>query len=151
VVRCEILVAMTRLCRVILPIVAVLGCGGSGGRAIDGSNSSEAVDGGGVASCTVTEYISSSGQTLMNCEEVSGPFVANLKGNCPPPAAAPPGVDVQTKGQYADGPCSRVGLVGGCRATSGAATTTFWYYETPTSSPDVSALCATSGLTYVAP
>jgi hypothetical protein len=142
---------MTRLTQVILPIIAVLGCGAGAGGSIDGSGAGDAVTGGGPVSCTVTSYIPSSGQTLITCEEVSGPFAVELKGNCPPPAADPPGVEVQRKGQYADGPCSREGLKGGCRATSGDATTTFWYYETPTSSPDVEAICATSGLTYVAP
>lgn len=143
--------AMIKLGRGILLVVTVLGCGGGGGGPIDSSGGSEALDGGGLASCTVTDYIPSSGQTLVNCEEVSGPFAAEVKGNCPPPAVAPSGVDVQRKGQYADGPCSRVGLAGGCRVTSGAATTTFWYYETPSSSPDVRAICTTSGLTYIAP
>jgi len=129
---------MTKLGRAILALVAVMGCGGAGG---------EPVDGGGVASCTLTDYIPSNGQTLMICEEVSGPYAPSVKENCPPPDYSD--VQVQRQAQYADGPCSRVGLVGGCRVTLGSATTTFWYYETPSSSPDVSANCATSGLTYV--
>jgi hypothetical protein len=135
----------------ILPIVAVLGCGGGGGGSIDGSGGGGAVDGGGVVSCTVTEDIPSTGQTLLSCEEVSGPFAPSLKANCPPPTTAPPGIEVQSKGEYADGPCSRAGLVGGCTITVGAATSTFWYYETPSSSPDVMSLCAMPGLTYIAP
>jgi hypothetical protein len=149
---------MARLGHAILPIVAVLSCGGGGSVSFDGSGGGdavdgggEAVDGGGVASCTVISYIPSAGQTLMSCQEFSGPSAATVKENCPPPITAPPGVEIQRTGQYADGPCSRVGLVGGCRVTLGAATTTFWYYETPTSSPDVSAICAMSGLTYVSP
>lgn len=142
---------MIRLSQAILPLVAVLGCGGGAGGSIDGSGDGDAGTGGGAVSCTVTTSIPSSGQTLITCEEVTGPVAAELKDNCPPPGTAPPGVEVQRKGEYADEPCSRLGLVGGCRATSGAATTTFWYYKTPTSSPDVEAICATSGLAYVAP
>jgi hypothetical protein len=141
---------MTKLSQAILPIVAVLGCGGGAGGSVDGSDQGDA-GGGGAVSCTVTTYIPSAGQTLITCEEVSGPFAAELKDYCPPPGTAPTGVEVQRKGQYADGPCSRQGLRGGCRAASGAAMTTFWYYETPTSSPDVAAICATSGLVYIAP
>ena len=154
----ETFVGMIRLGHAIVPIVAVLGCGGGGSASIDGSGGGEAVDGGGeavdgggVASCTMIAYIPSAGQTHMTCQEVSGPFTASLKENCPPPIVAPPGVEVQRMAQYADGPCSRMGLVGGCRVTLGSATTTFWYYETPTSSPDVRAVCAMSGLTYVSP
>jgi hypothetical protein len=98
-----------------------------------------------------TDYFPANGQTLKQCEEVSGTYVASLKQNCPPKLVTPSGVEVQRNSQYADGPCAREGLVGGCRVTSGNATTTFWYYTTPTSSPDVQASCAASGLTYVEP
>jgi hypothetical protein len=137
----------------ILMIVGALGCGGGNGVAVDGGVGSDGGGGGGVASCTITDYIPSSGQTSTICEEVAGPFAPSLKANCPPPTEAPAGLEVQTTGQYADGPCSRLGIVAGCRVVLGQAMTTFWYYETaPALSVDeVSALCAMSGLTLVLP
>jgi hypothetical protein len=126
----------------ILLIVAAQGCGGGSGGPVDG--------GGGVASCMITRYIPSNGQTLMTCIEVAGASAPSVKENCPPATMDPPGVQVETEAQHADGPCSRVGLVGGCRVTLGQATTTFWYYQTTGGPPpDVSALCAMNGTTFV--
>ena len=63
------------------------------------------------------------------------------------------GIDVSVM----EGPCSRVGAVGGCRITSGALSETIWYYADGTGggsgpmSSDIQMLCAEGGATFVAP
>ena len=56
-----------------------------------------------------------------------------------------------------DGPCSRVGALGGCRIASGGVSETVWYYADgeddgggPMSS-DIQMLCAEARRTFVAP
>jgi hypothetical protein len=68
-----------------------------------------------------------------------------------------PGTDAGIEVSVKDGPCSRVGAVGGCRITSGAVTETIWYYDDGTDAgggprtSDIQALCAEGGATFVAP
>jgi hypothetical protein len=70
-----------------------------------------------------------------------------------PAAGADAGIEVSVL----DGPCSRVGAVGGCRITTGAVSETIWYYQDGTTasdgptSADVHTLCAEGGATFVAP
>ena len=77
---------------------------------------------------------------------------STLAQGCPVPTA-----DAGIEVSVTDGPCSRVGAVGGCRITTGAVSETIWYYADgldggsgPMSS-DVQMLCSEGGATFVAP
>lgn len=124
---------------VLLLALSGAGCGsGSGGGA------------GGVSSCTVSE--NSGGISLKICEQVSGGDRAALQQSC---ATATGGqADGGVTATIVDGPCSHVGALGACEATSGGVTVEGWYYADPTgleTSADIQMLCAQAGETYVAP
>lgn len=97
-------------------------------------------------SCTVSQSEGSLG-VLRICLEAPA---STFSQGCPAPA---PGLEVSVM----DGPCSRVGAIGGCRITTGAVVETVWYYQDGTDagdgprSSDIQALCAEGGATFVAP
>ena len=104
------------------------------------------------ASCTITGYVPSSGHTVLLCEEYSGPMAQGLREGCMRQAMPADGGIQQIQVQYADGPCSRVGLVAGCRVVNGPNTATFWYYQMDGSTQaSVSKTCASIGATLVSP
>ena len=100
-----------------------------------------------VVSCALSQNGGSLG-VLKICLEAPA---STFSQGCPAPTAA--GVEVSVM----DGPCSRIGAVGGCRITSGAVSETVWYYTDgldagsgPMTS-DIQMLCAEGGATFVAP
>jgi hypothetical protein len=57
---------------------------------------------------------------------------------------------IQTSGVLAEGPCSSVGIIGGCRLSSGSYQSTSWYYEGGSMAPkDVQQMCGFMGAAYV--
>ncbi|HMF40348.1 MAG TPA: hypothetical protein VKQ32_06630 [Polyangia bacterium] len=118
--------------------MAVAGCGGSTGGS------------GGQASCTRTESLPDGGAPLKMCQELTGSaqIVESVRQICMSDAGAQ---DVE---QFANGPCSRDGVLGGCRYTVGTTTETVWYYAGsigPQTTADVQMICSTAGDTFVAP
>jgi len=117
--------------------VAVAGCGGSTGGS------------GGQASCTRTESLPDGGASLKMCEELTGSaqIVQAVRQICMTDAGG------ETE-QFANGPCSRVGALGGCSFTAGTTVTTVWYYAGsvgPQTTADVQMTCAGAGDTFVPP
>jgi hypothetical protein len=99
-------------------------------------------------SCALSEDEGSLG-VLKICLEAPA---STFSQGCPAPVADA-GIEVSVM----EGPCSRVGAVGGCRISTGAVTETVWYYADgvdggggPMSS-DIQLLCAEGGATFVAP
>jgi hypothetical protein len=99
-------------------------------------------------SCSVSQSEGTLG-VLKICLEAPA---STFSQGCPVPVADA-GIEVSVM----DGPCSRVGAVGGCRVTTSAVSETVWYYagaldasSGPTSS-DIQTLCAEGGATFVAP
>ncbi len=99
-------------------------------------------------SCSVSQSEGSPG-VLRICLEAPA---STFSQGCPAPAADG-GIEVSVM----NGPCSRVGAVGGCRITTSAVSETVWYYASgldggsgPMSS-DIQTLCAEGGATFVAP
>jgi hypothetical protein len=118
---------------------AVAGCGGSG----SGSSS-------GQASCTRTESLPDGGASLKMCQELTGSsqIVESVRQICMSDAGA------QDTEQFANGPCSRVGALGGCTYTAGTTVETVWYYADslgPQTAADVQMMCSRAGDTFVAP
>ena len=107
-------------------------------------------DGGGTISCTVSQDDGALG-VLRICLEA--PANTLSQGCTPAGSTGDGGVGVSV----AEGPCSRVGAVGGCRISSGGVSETIWYYQDGTDagngpmSSDIRALCAEGGATFVAP
>jgi len=106
--------------------------------------------GSGTVSCTVSQDDGTLG-VLKICLEA--PASTLSQGCTPAGTAGDAGIEVSV----VDGPCSRVGALGGCRITSGAVSETVWYYQDgvdasggPMSS-DIQTLCAEGGATFVAP
>ncbi len=99
-------------------------------------------------SCAVSQNEGSLG-VLKICLEAPA---STFSQGCPIPAADA-GIEVSVM----DGPCSRVGAVGGCRITTGAVSETVWYYadgvdgSSGPMSSDIQLLCAEGGATFVAP
>ena len=125
---------------VIVMAAAVVGCGGSGTSGISG----------GQASCTMTESLPDGGPSLRMCEELTGSsqIVESVRQICMSDAGPQ---DVE---QFANGPCSRIGALGGCSYTVGTTVTTIWYYADclgPQTTADVQAMCARAGDTFVSP
>jgi hypothetical protein len=119
---------------------AVAGCGSSG------SSSS----GGGQASCTMIESAPDGGAPLKMCEELTGSsqIVESVRQICMSDAG------VQDMELFANGPCSRVGALGGCSYTAGTTMETIWYYADsigPQTAADVQMICTRAGDTFVAP
>jgi len=124
----------------IVAAAAVAGCGGTGGSNI----------GGGQASCTMTESLPDGGASLKMCEELTGSssIVESVRQICMSDAGAQ---DIE---QFANGPCSRAGALGGCTYTIATTVTTIWYYADslgPQTTADVQAMCARAGDTFVSP
>jgi hypothetical protein len=99
-------------------------------------------------SCAVSENDGSLG-VLKICLEAPA---STFSQGCPAPTPDA-GIEVSVM----EGPCSRVGAVGGCRIATGAVTETVWYYADgvsggsgPTSS-DIQMVCAEGHATFVAP
>ena len=118
---------------------AVAGCGGRG------SSTS-----GGQASCTRTESLPDGGVPLKMCQELTGSsqIVESVRQICMSDGGA------QDTEQFANGPCSRVGALGGCTYTAGTTVETVWYYADslgPQTTADVQAICSRAGDTFVAP
>ena len=115
---------------------AVAGCGGSSGGK------------GGQASCTRTDSSSlDGGAPLKMCQELTGSaqIVESVRQICMDDAGAE---------QFASGPCSRDGALGGCTFTAGTTVETTWYYTGsigPQTVADVQMICAAAGDTFVAP
>jgi hypothetical protein len=123
---------------VVVLLGGLVGAGACGSG--DGTGNSS-----GVVSCTAAESGGTYG-TLMVCEEVPASFGPQLKQSC---TAQSSGGQVDT---FNNGPCTRVGALGGCSLTSGGITETVWYYmESGLTSADVQTLCSEAGATYVAP
>ncbi|HXU05076.1 MAG TPA: hypothetical protein VN903_29145 [Polyangia bacterium] len=119
---------------------AVAGCGGNGSS---GSN-------GGQASCTITQSLPDGGPSLTTCQELTGSsqVVAAVHQICMSDGGA------EDMEQFANGPCSRVGALGGCTYTVGTTTETIWYYAGslgPMTTADVQMMCARAGDTFVPP
>ena len=120
----------------IAAVVATAGCGGNG-TAI----------GGGQASCTRMESPPDGGLSLKMCQELTGSsaIVESVRQICMDDAGAE---------EFANGPCSRVGALGGCSYTVGSTVETVWYYADslgPQTTADVQMTCARAGDTFVAP
>jgi hypothetical protein len=123
---------------VIAAAAAVAGCGG-------GSGSS----GGLQASCTMTESLPDGGPSLKMCEELTGSsaIVQSVRQICMTDA----GMETE---DFANGPCSRAGALGGCSMTTGSTSITFWYYAGslgPATTADVQTMCSNAGETFVPP
>jgi hypothetical protein len=87
------------------------------------------------------------GASLKMCQELTGSaqIVESVRQICMDDAGAE---------QFANGPCSRVGALGGCSNTIGGTVTTSWYYAGslgPQTTADVQMMCSTAGDTFVAP
>jgi hypothetical protein len=99
-------------------------------------------------SCAVSQNEGTLG-VLKICLEAPA---STFSQGCPAPVADA-GIEVSVM----EGPCSRVGAVGGCRITTGAVSETVWYYSdgvAGSSGPmtsDIQLLCAEGGSTFVAP
>lgn len=99
-------------------------------------------------SCSVSQNEGSMGVIKICLEAPASTF----SQGCPVPVADG-GIEVSVM----EGPCSRVGAVGGCRITTGAVSETVWYYADSvdgSSGPmtsDIQLLCAEGGATFVAP
>jgi hypothetical protein len=125
------------LCLIVSAAAAALsGCGGSGSSA-------------GQASCTMTESLPDGGPSLKMCEELTGSsaIVQGVRQICMTDA----GMETE---DFANGPCSRVGALGGCSTTSAGTVITFWYYAGslgPQTTADVQMMCTGSGETFVPP
>jgi hypothetical protein len=99
--------------------------------------------GSGEASCTL-----SAGASISICEEATGltaAQAAQIQQDCTGSGG--------TTAAYANGPCSRVNALGGCRAEVGPGqTATVWYYSTAGfTSADIQMLCTSAGAAFVAP
>jgi hypothetical protein len=121
---------------VIAAASAVASCGGSS----SGS-------GGGTASCTRNEPSPDGGAGLKMCEELTGSaqIVQSVRQIC---------MDDAGLEEFANGPCSRAGALGGCSFTAGSTVTTSWYYAGslgPQTAADVQMMCASAGDTFVSP
>jgi hypothetical protein len=99
-------------------------------------------------SCSVSQNQGSLG-VLEICLEAPA---STFSQGCPA-AGADAGIEVSVM----NGPCSRIGAIGGCRITTGAVSETIWYYADgvdggggPMSS-EIRTLCAEGGATFVAP
>ncbi len=99
-------------------------------------------------SCSVSQSEGSLGVLKICLEAPASTFSQGCSA-----AGADAGIEVSVM----NGPCSRVGAVGGCRITSGAVSETVWYYADDvdgSSGPtpfDIQALCAEGKATFVAP
>ena len=118
---------------------AVPGCGGTG------SSTS-----GGQASCTRTDSSSDGGASLKMCQELTGSsqIIESVRQICMSDGGG------QETEQFANGPCSRVGALGGCTYTAGTTVETVWYYADsigPQTTADVQAICSRAGDTFVSP
>ena len=123
----------------IIAAATVAGCGSSG----SGS-------GGRQASCTMIESSPDGGAPLKMCQELTGSsqIVESVRLICMSDGGA------QDMEQFANGPCSRVGALGGCMYTAGTTTETIWYYADsigPQTAADVQMICARAGDTFVSP
>jgi hypothetical protein len=110
-----------------------------------------ACDAGGPGSCTMTQTLGT--DTQMICEEVPASLSSQLRATCNSSSTNYPPAGTATA-TYADGPCSRVGCIGGCKMTADGLNMTVWYYAGSSGSQtpdDVKQLCASAGHTYVAP
>ena len=118
---------------------AVPSCGGSGRSTSSGQ-----------ASCTRTESLPDGGASLKMCQELTGSsqIVESVRQICMSDGGA------QDTEQFANGPCSRVGALGGCTYTAGTTVETVWYYADslgPQTTADVQAICSSAGDTFVPP
>lgn len=114
----------------------VAGCGGGG-----------TPPSGGQASCTRMDSPPDGGLALKMCQELTGSSVVvdSVRQICMDDAGAE---------QFANGPCSRVGALGGCTYAVGSTVETVWYYADslgPQTMADVQMICAQAGDTFVAP
>jgi hypothetical protein len=125
------------------------GCGGSSSVGV-----------GGLVSCTIAESIGGdAGVSLKICEEVTGsPQAAQqIRQSCMASGAGTgllADAGLQVGATFQNGPCSRVGALGGCEVTQSGVTETGWYYDDGTglqTSADIQTLCATAGATFVPP
>jgi hypothetical protein len=129
--------AVARSAMVIVSLGATIAASGAG----CGGNSA-------TVSCGVSQNEGSLG-VLKICLEAPA---STFSQGCPA-AAADAGIEVSVM----EGPCSRVGAVGGCRITTGAVSETVWYYadrvngSSGPKSSDIQMLCAEGGATFVAP
>jgi hypothetical protein len=118
--------------------VTVAGCGSSSGGS------------GGQASCTRTESLPDGGPSLKMCQELTGSaqIIESVRQICMSDGGA------QDTEQFANGPCSRDGALGGCTFAAGTTIETTWYYAGsigPQTTADVQTMCARAGDTFVAP
>ena len=108
-----------------------------------------ACDAGGPGSCTMTQTLGA--DTTVICEEVPASLSGQLRAKCNSSSTNYPPAGTAT---YADGPCSRVGSVGGCTMTADGLSMTVWYYGVSSGNQppaDPKLLCSRPGSTYVAP
>jgi hypothetical protein len=112
---------------------ASAGCGGSDGDSPAGP-----------VSCT----LSLSAPSFKKCTEVTGYTVAQAdvwRGSCLPSGESVTAV-------YADGPCSRVNALGGCRQEFATATITQWFYASDdVTAEDLEMICIANEQTFVTP
>jgi len=117
---------------------AAAGCGGSSS---------------GTVSCTtITSVGADGGTSLQTCEEVSGlpQSAESVEQSC---TASNSDAGIQVVATFANGPCSHVDALGGCRFTANGASVTEWYYSGTgnQTSADIQAMCASAGATFIAP
>jgi hypothetical protein len=103
-----------------------------------------------MASCTVSQDEGSLGLIKICIEAPASAFSLGCE---PAGSTGDAGIAVSA----VDGPCSRLGALGGCRIASGGFSETVWYYQEggdasggPMSS-DIQMLCAEAQATFVAP
>lgn len=105
-----------------------------------------------VVSCT-SVAADDAGVASTVCQEFSGlsePDQASWGMSCVPDNGIP-AAPIDASATFAHAPCSRAGAVGGCRQP-GSGSITIWYYaDGPNTAADISALCAQTGATFVAP
>ena len=104
---------------------------------------------GGQASCTRTESLPD-GSSSKTCQELTGSaeVVPAVRQACVEDGGT------QYMEEFANGPCSRVGALGGCSTTAGTTVVTSWYYAGslgPQTAADVQMMCSASGGTFVQP
>jgi hypothetical protein len=129
------------VCGIVLSGIA---CGGGSGSG----------DESGFVSCTELESTGGTG-ILEICAEVSGPGAQALQQSCTQAAAAGSGVTVT----FANGPCSHVNALGGCRSTMNGVTEDGWYYKSSTSdaagygqtTADIQMLCSLANEMFLPP
>jgi hypothetical protein len=127
-------------------------CGGetTGGSATTTGGTGPSPD---TVSCTITQTINAGGMSFTQsfCTESSGltPDQINAqRTSCSATIDLDGGI--MQAGMFAQGPCSRANVIGGCRITSGGFSSTSWYYANAALTVDqLKTICSNIGGTFV--